>query len=129
VGVTTNHGADEKVSMSLQRIHRQRTSCHEAARQELKAEAFRGPRAKKADGERDVLANIAEMPKPYRARAERLQAIIKARAPALSPRTWYGMPAYIKDGNVVCFFQSTRRSASATRRISTKALCGRSPSR
>ena len=77
--------------------------------QELKAEARRGPRAEKADGESDVLAKIAEMPKPDRAMAERLNAIIKARAPALSPRTWYGMPAYAKDGNVVCFFQSAQK--------------------
>src|SRR5207249_932540 len=77
--------------------------------QELKAEARRGPRAEKADGERDVLAKIAEMPKPDRAMAERLHAIIKANAPALSPRTWYGMPAYAKDGNVVCFFQSAHK--------------------
>ncbi len=76
---------------------------------ELKAEARRGPRAKKADGESDVLAKIAEMPKPDRAMAERLHAIIKASAPALSPRTWYGMPAYAKDGNVVCFFQSAHK--------------------
>jgi uncharacterized protein YdhG (YjbR/CyaY superfamily) len=74
--------------------------------QELKAEARRGPRAGKADGESDVLAKIAEMPGPDRAMAERLHAIIKARAPALTPRTWYGMPAYAKDGKVVCFFQS-----------------------
>src|SRR6058998_958920 len=77
--------------------------------QELKAEARRGPRAKKADGESDVLAKIAEMPKPDRAMAERLHAIIKASASALSPRTWYGMPAYAKDGNVVCFFQSAHK--------------------
>ena len=77
--------------------------------QELKAEARRGPRAKKADGERDVLAKIAEMPKPDRTMAERLHAIIIASAPALSPRTWYGMPAYAKDGNVVCFFQSAHK--------------------
>jgi len=77
--------------------------------QELKAEARRGPRARKADGERDVLAKIAEMPEPDRAMAERLHAIIKTSAPALSPRTWYGMPAYAKDGNVVCFFQSAHR--------------------
>src|SRR5881628_794852 len=77
--------------------------------QELKAEAHRGARAKKADGESDVLAKIAEMPKPDRAMAERLHAIIKASAPALSPRTWYGMPAYAKDGNVVCFFQSAQK--------------------
>jgi uncharacterized protein YdhG (YjbR/CyaY superfamily) len=72
--------------------------------QELKAEARRGPRAKKTDGESDVLAKIAEMPEPDRAMAERLHAIIQASAPALSPRTWYGMPAYAKDGKVVCFF-------------------------
>src|SRR5216684_9395587 len=66
--------------------------------QELKAEARRGPRAKQADGEGDVLAKIAQMPKPDRVMAERLHAIIKASAPTLSPRTWYGMPAYAKDG-------------------------------
>src|SRR5881296_741630 len=77
--------------------------------QELKAEARRGPRAKQADGESDVLTKIADMPKPDRAMAERLHAIIKASAPALSPRTWYGMPAYAKDGNVVCFFQSAQK--------------------
>jgi uncharacterized protein YdhG (YjbR/CyaY superfamily) len=74
--------------------------------QELKAGARRGPRAKKADGESDVLAKIAEMPAPDRAMAKRLHAIVKASAPALSPKTWYGMPAYAKDGKVVCFFQS-----------------------
>ena len=77
--------------------------------EELKAEARRDPGAKKADGEGDVLAKIAEMPESDRAMAERLHAIIKASAPALSPRTWYGMPAYAKDGNVVCFFQSAHK--------------------
>ena len=77
--------------------------------QELKSAARRGPRAGKADGESDVLAKIAEMPKPDHAMAERLHAVIKASAPALSPRTWYGMPAYAKDGNVVCFFQSAQK--------------------
>jgi uncharacterized protein YdhG (YjbR/CyaY superfamily) len=77
--------------------------------QELKAAARRGPRAGKADGEHDVLAKIAEMPEPDRAKAERLHAIIKASAPTLSPRTWYGMPAYAKDGKVVCFFQSAQK--------------------
>src|ERR1700730_10637843 len=62
-----------------------------------------------ADGERDALANIAEMPKPERAMAERLHAVIKASAPALSPRTWYGMPAYAKDGKIVCHFQSAQK--------------------
>ncbi|HWD42901.1 MAG TPA: DUF1801 domain-containing protein [Actinomycetota bacterium] len=69
---------------------------------ELKAEA-RANKGK-ADGERDVLAKIAEMPEADRAMAERLHAIIKETAPDLSPRTWYGMPAYAKDGKVVCFF-------------------------
>jgi uncharacterized protein YdhG (YjbR/CyaY superfamily) len=77
--------------------------------QEQKAAARRGPRASKADGESDVLAKIAEMPKPDRAIAERLHAIVKASAPDLSPRTWYGMPAYAKDGKVVCFFQSAQK--------------------
>jgi uncharacterized protein YdhG (YjbR/CyaY superfamily) len=77
--------------------------------QELKAEARRGPHAKKADGESDVLAKIAEMPAPDRAMAKRLHSIVKASAPALSPRTWYGMPAYAKDGKVVCFFQSAQK--------------------
>jgi uncharacterized protein YdhG (YjbR/CyaY superfamily) len=80
--------------------------------QELKAEARRGPRAGKADGESDVLAKIAEMPEADRAMAERLHAIVKATAPALSPRTWYGMPAYAKDGKVVCFFQSAQKFKS-----------------
>jgi len=64
-----------------------------------------GPRADKADGESAVLALIAAMPAPYRAMGERLHAIIKASAPALSPKVWYGMPAYAKDGKVVCFFR------------------------
>jgi uncharacterized protein YdhG (YjbR/CyaY superfamily) len=77
--------------------------------QELKAEASRGPRAGKADGESDLLAKIAEMSEPDRAMATRLHAIVKATAPALSPKTWYGMPAYAKDGKVVCFFQSAQK--------------------
>jgi uncharacterized protein YdhG (YjbR/CyaY superfamily) len=80
-----------------------------ARAQELKAAGRRGPRADQADGESDVLAKLAEMPEPDRALAERIHAIIKASAPALSPRTWYGMPAYAKDGNVVCFFQSAQK--------------------
>jgi uncharacterized protein YdhG (YjbR/CyaY superfamily) len=77
--------------------------------QELKAAARRGPRVDKADGESAVLAKIAEMPEPDRAMGERLHAVIKASAPALSPRLWYGMPAYAKDGKVVCFFQSAQK--------------------
>jgi uncharacterized protein YdhG (YjbR/CyaY superfamily) len=63
----------------------------------------------KEDGETAVLTAIAAMPEPDRAIAERLHAIIKASAPVLSPRTWYGMPAYAKDGKVVCFFQSAQK--------------------
>jgi hypothetical protein len=78
--------------------------------QELMAEARRGPRAAKADGESAVLAKIAEMQGPDRAMAKRLHAIIKASAPALSPKTWYGMPAYAnKHGKVVCYFQSAKK--------------------
>lgn len=77
--------------------------------QELKADAGRGRPADKADGESAVLAKIAALPQPDRAIAERVHAIVKANAPALSPKTWYGMPAYAKDGNVVCFFQSAQK--------------------
>src|SRR5215203_3325570 len=77
--------------------------------QELKAEARRTPPAEKAGGESDVLAKIAEMPEPDRAMGERLHAIIKASAPALTPKTWYGMAAYAKDGKVLCFFQSAQK--------------------
>jgi hypothetical protein len=67
------------------------------------------PRADGVDGESAVLAKIAEMPEPDRSMGERLHAIIKASAPALSPRLWYGMPAYAKDGKVICFFQSAQK--------------------
>jgi len=76
---------------------------------ELKAAARRGPRGDKADGEGAVLAKIAEMREPDRAMGKRLHAIITASAPGLSPRLWYGMPAYAKDGKVVCFFQSAQK--------------------
>ena len=76
---------------------------------ELKAEQSRGANAKKLDGEDDVRAKIAEMPPSDRIMAERLHAIIQACAPELFPRIWYGMPAYAKDGNVVCFFQSSQK--------------------
>jgi uncharacterized protein YdhG (YjbR/CyaY superfamily) len=76
---------------------------------ELKAASRRGPAAKKADAEGDVLAKIAEMPEPERTMAERLHAVIKATAPSLSPKTWYGMPAYARNGKVVCFFQSAQK--------------------
>jgi uncharacterized protein YdhG (YjbR/CyaY superfamily) len=76
---------------------------------ELKVDAPPGRGADKADGETAVLAKIAALPLPDRAMGERLHAIIKANAPALSPKTWYGMPAYARDGNVVCFFQSAQK--------------------
>jgi len=79
--------------------------------QERKAEARRG--ARKADGERDVLEKIAEMPESDRVMAERFHAIVKASAPSLAPKTWYGMPAYTnKDGKVVCFFQAADKFKS-----------------
>jgi uncharacterized protein YdhG (YjbR/CyaY superfamily) len=76
---------------------------------EMKAEARRAGKAGKADDEEAVLAKIAAMPSPDRAMAERLHAIVKASAPELSPKLWYGMPAYAKSGNVVCFFQNAQK--------------------
>ena len=76
--------------------------------QELKTETRRG-RGKKADEEGAVLAKIAEMPEPDRVMAERLHALIKASAPELSPKLWYGMPAYAKNGKVVCYFQAAQK--------------------
>jgi uncharacterized protein YdhG (YjbR/CyaY superfamily) len=78
--------------------------------EELKAEARRGKG--KTDGESDVLAKIAEMPEADRIMAERIHAIVKAVAPDLSPKTWYGMPAYARDGKVVCFFKSAAKFKS-----------------
>src|SRR2546421_6838609 len=94
---TTARFTDEERGAMKERAH------------ELKASARRGPRADKADGESAVLAKIAEMPEPDRAKGKRLHAIIRAGAPALSPRLWYGMPAYAQDGKVVCFFQSAQK--------------------
>ena len=82
-----------------------KTTTKEATR----AAALPGPRAHKVDGENAVLAQIASMPGPERVMGERLHAIIKASAPDLSPKLWYGMPAYAKDGKVVCFFRSAQR--------------------
>jgi len=65
--------------------------------------------ARKSEGESDLLAKIAELPEPDRTMAKRVHAIVKASAPALSPTTWYGMPAYARDGKVVCFFQSAQK--------------------
>ncbi|HEU4542274.1 MAG TPA: DUF1801 domain-containing protein [Jiangellaceae bacterium] len=79
---------------------------------EVKAAKRHGGRAGKADEESAVLAKIAEMPEPDRAMAERLHTVITASAPALAPRLWYGMPAYAKDGKVVCFFQGAHKFKS-----------------
>jgi hypothetical protein len=84
-------------------IRSARSTTKQAAK---KAAARRGPGADKSDGEGAVLAKIAAMPEPYRAMGERLHAIIKASAPALSSKVWFGMPGYAKDGTVVCFFRS-----------------------
>ncbi|MFN8485930.1 MAG: DUF1801 domain-containing protein [Anaerolineae bacterium] len=83
----------------------ERAAIQERAK-EMKASSRRGSKAAKADGESDVLAKIAEMPGSDRVMAERLHAIVKAAAPELAPKTWYGMPAYARDGKVVCFFQA-----------------------
>jgi uncharacterized protein YdhG (YjbR/CyaY superfamily) len=81
--------------------------------QEVKAEARRGKLADKAaEDEADVLAKIAEMPKADRVMAERIHAVITASAPGLAPKTWYGMPAYAKDGKVVCFFKAADKFKS-----------------
>ena len=86
----------------------ERAAMRERAK-ELKAAARPGSRAGKADDESAVLEKIAAMPEPDRTMGERLHAIIKASAPGLSPKLWYGMPAYAKDGKVVCFFQDAQK--------------------
>jgi uncharacterized protein YdhG (YjbR/CyaY superfamily) len=85
----------------------QERAAMQARAQELKAEARASK--DKAEGENAVLAAIAALPEPDRSMAGRLHAIVKASAPALSPKTWYGMPAYARDGKVVCFFQSAQK--------------------
>ena len=86
----------------------ERDAMKEHAREQRVAER-RGARESAADGESDVLAKIAEMSEPDRQMAERLHALMRANAPELSPRTWYGMPAYAKGGNVICFFQPAQK--------------------
>jgi uncharacterized protein YdhG (YjbR/CyaY superfamily) len=81
----------------------------ERAAMKERARELKAPRGKTEDGEGEVLAKIAEMPEADRAMAERLHAIIKAAAPELTSRTWYGMPAYARDGDVVCYFQSAHK--------------------
>jgi len=81
----------------------------ERAAMQERAQELKAARSGKADGESDVLAAIAKMPRSDRAMAKRLHAIIKTSAPDLSPKTWYGMPAYAKDGKVVCFFRGAHK--------------------
>jgi uncharacterized protein YdhG (YjbR/CyaY superfamily) len=89
-----------------ERIRSSKTATEQAAK---KTAARRGTRADKSNEESAVLETIGKMPEPDRALGERLHAIIKASAPVLSPKLWYGMPAYAKDGKVVCFFQSAEK--------------------
>jgi uncharacterized protein YdhG (YjbR/CyaY superfamily) len=103
---TTKTTVAEKTSKGF--TAEERAAMKERAK-ELKAEARRSSRAAKADGESDVLAKIAEMAEPDRVMAERIHAIVKANAPSLTPKLWYGMPAYAKDGKLVCFFQSAQK--------------------
>ena len=116
-GKRTTKKATQKSAKSTTAINKKSKGFTEEERaamkeraQELKAEARRG--ADKAEGESAVLAKIAEMQGSERSMAKRLHTIIKASAPALSPKTWYGMPAYAKDGKVVCFFQSAQKFQS-----------------
>ena len=95
-------------STSVAFTDEERAALKDRAR-ELKAAARRGPRAAKADQENEVLAKIAEMTETDRALGERLHALIKATVPDLSPRLWYGMPAYYRDGKMICFFQTAQK--------------------
>ncbi len=97
--------SEKKAPDKLAHAKRTQKSAMSTTKQAAKKAA---PRADKADGESALLAKIAAMPGPYRAMGERLHAIIKASAPALSPKVWYGMPAYAKDGKVVCFFRGAQ---------------------
>ena len=100
--------ATQKTAKSTTRKASARFSDEERAAMKERAKELKAS-TDAADAERDVLEKIAEMAQPDRAMAERLHAIVKASAPDLSPRTWYGMPAYAKDGKVVCFFQSAQK--------------------
>lgn len=102
----TTQDQSESSSATQSFTAEERAAMKERAR-ELKAEARANK--SKAEGENDVLAKIAEMPEPERSLAQRLHEIIKATAPVLSPKTWYGMPAYARDGKIVCFFQSAQK--------------------
>jgi uncharacterized protein YdhG (YjbR/CyaY superfamily) len=103
MATTTKNTRKDKASSGF--TAEERAAMRERAR-ELKAQG------KKADGERDLLAKIAEMPPADRAIAERLHAVVTAAAPGLVPKTWYGMPAYARDGRIVCFFKSADKFKS-----------------
>jgi uncharacterized protein YdhG (YjbR/CyaY superfamily) len=109
MNTTSNTSTAKKDRASKGFTNAERAAMKERAR-ELKAEARASKN--KAEGERDVLAKIAEMPRSDRALAKRVHAIVKASAPDLSPKTWYGMPAYARDGKIVCFFQSADKFKS-----------------
>ena len=96
IGRTSKGFSDEERAAIKERVREQK-------------EDARGSRGKKEDGEQEVLSKIAAMPEPDRTMATRLHGIIRASAPVLSPKTWYGMPAYARDGAVVCFFQSAQK--------------------
>lgn len=115
--------AKKSAPMGRQKNTQGFTDEERAAMRELVQERKAASRANKADAEAAVLAKIAAMPPPDRAMAERLHAIIKASAPVLVPKTWYGMPAYAKDGQVVCFFQNSQmfKARYATLGFSDKA--------
>lgn len=105
----TEESARGRASMTSKGFTAEEQAAMKERAKELKAEASSGRRSGKVDGESDVLAKIAEMPDEDRVIAERLHAIVKASAPDLTPRTWYGMPAYAKDGKVVCFFTAASK--------------------
>ena len=104
VQTKTTHNSTRQRSATNNRAATGFTDAERAAVRE-RARELKAAKAGNADAEGELLAKIAEMPAPDRAMAERLHAIIKATAPTLSSRTWYGMPAYAKDGNVLCFFK------------------------
>ncbi|MBY8882188.1 iron chaperone [Actinacidiphila acidipaludis] len=108
---TSTARAEETVDAGYEGFTEEERGAMKDRAKELKAATRRGPRAK-ADAEGEVLAKIAEMPEADRALAERVHALVKAHAPELAPKTWYGMPAYARDGKVVCFFQSAHKFKS-----------------
>ena len=105
--------AKKATKKSAKRIASGKTSkgftAEERAAMKERAQELKAARSGKADGEGDVLAAIAKMPEPDRTMGKRLHAVIKASAPDLAPKTWYGMPAYAKDGKVVCFFRGAHK--------------------